>query len=236
MTNYNNGKIYKIESTLGDMVYYGSTTKQYLSQRMTKHRSDYNRWLSGKDAGKYRSFDLFDEYGIENCKIVLVENFPCKSKDELTAREAYYIRNFDCGNKCVPGRTYKEYIEDNKDKILERKKQYRENNKDKIKEYYQNNKDKILEQNKQYREDNKDKIADQGKQYREDNKDKIKEYYQNNKDKILDRRKQYRENNKDKIAEQQKITYTCICGSCICKGNKGKHEQTKKHIKFLESQ
>ena len=228
MVNYNEGKIYKIESTLGDMVYYGSTTKQYLSQRMTKHRSDYNRWLSGKDAGKYRSFDLFDEYGIENCKIILVENYPCKSKDELTAREAYYIRNFDCGNKCVPGRTYKEYRENNKDKIAEQGKEYYQNNKDKFKQYRENNKDKI----KQYREDNKDKILERKKQYRENNKDKIKEYYQNNKDKM----KQYREDNKDKIAEQQKIKYTCICGSCICKGKKVRHEQTKKHIKFLESQ
>ena len=41
MVNYNNGKIYKIEPIVdhdeGD-IYIGSTTKQYLSMRMDKHR------------------------------------------------------------------------------------------------------------------------------------------------------------------------------------------------------
>ena len=44
MVNYNNGKIYKIENNIDDMIYIGSTTKQYLSQRMDKHRSSYKRW------------------------------------------------------------------------------------------------------------------------------------------------------------------------------------------------
>ncbi len=49
MVNYENGKIYKIESHLGDKLYIGSTTKQYLSQRMDKHRTDYKQWLNGKN-------------------------------------------------------------------------------------------------------------------------------------------------------------------------------------------
>lgn len=198
MANYNNGKIYKIESPLGDKVYYGSTTKQYLSQRMTKHRGDYKQWLNDK-ASLVMSYKLFDEYGLENCKIVLIENYPCESKDELRAREAHYIKSFECVNKNIPGRTDKEYREDNKNKIAERDKQW-----------YENNRNKILEQKKQYYEVNKDKIAD-----------KDKRYYENNKNKIL---------------EKKKIKYTCICGSCICKGDKVRHGRTKKHIKFLESQ
>ena len=43
MVNYSNGKIYKIESDLGDLIYIGSTTKYYLSQRMERHRFDYVR-------------------------------------------------------------------------------------------------------------------------------------------------------------------------------------------------
>ena len=51
MVNYSNGKIYKIEPICEhneDDIYIGSTTKQYLSQRMDKHRSDYKRWQQGK--------------------------------------------------------------------------------------------------------------------------------------------------------------------------------------------
>ena len=184
MVNYTEGKIYKIESTLGDKVYYGSTTKKRLCDRMSTHRSSYNRWLNGKDIGNYSSFDLFNEYGLENCKIILVENCPCESKDELIAREAHYIKSFECVNKLVPGRTLKEYYQDNKNKIKEKK----------------------------------------------------KERYYDNKNKILERNKQYYENNKNKILEKMKIKHTCVCGSCICKGDKAKHERSKKHIKFLESQ
>ena len=85
--NYENGKIYKIESALGDKVYIGSTTKQYLSQRMDKHRSCYKNKDSQK--GKCTSFKLFDEYGVDNCNILLIEKFSCSSKDELVAREAF---------------------------------------------------------------------------------------------------------------------------------------------------
>ena len=69
MVNYSNGKIYKIESHLGDKIYIGSTTKEYLSQRMDNHRGHYKVWKNGQ-GNKTTSFELFDEYGIENCKIV----------------------------------------------------------------------------------------------------------------------------------------------------------------------
>ena len=44
--DYSKGKIYKIEPICdhdeGD-IYIGSTTKEYLSQRMTLHRNDYKK-------------------------------------------------------------------------------------------------------------------------------------------------------------------------------------------------
>ena len=65
MVNYGNGKVYKIESHLGDKIYIGSTTKQYLSQRMDAHRGDYKRWR--QDMGKFTfttSYLIFQEYGV----------------------------------------------------------------------------------------------------------------------------------------------------------------------------
>ena len=70
--------------------YYGSTCES-LSQRMTRHRAKYTAYLKGNITNT-RSFDLFDEFGIENCKIELVENCPCNSKEELRRREGYYMR------------------------------------------------------------------------------------------------------------------------------------------------
>ena len=102
------------------------------------------------------SYDLFNEYGIENCKIELIEYFKCDTLQELRKREGEHIKNTtECVNKKAEGRTQQEYYEVNKDKI---------------KEYYQNNKDKIIEKRKEYYINNLDKIRG----YVEQNKNKIK--------------------------------------------------------------
>jgi len=96
MTNYDNGKIYKIVVNNTDEEYepyIGSTTKKYLSQRLVQHRSNYKTRKS-KNLG---SFKLFDKYGTENCEIILIENYPCKSIDELRSRERYH---YDIINNC----------------------------------------------------------------------------------------------------------------------------------------
>jgi hypothetical protein len=116
MVNYSNGKIYKIEPICeheeGE-IYVGSTTKQYLSQRMDSHRKQYKEWKEGK-RGKTMSFEIFDKYGINNCKIIFLEQVNVNSKDELLVREVYYIKSLSCINKKIPLRTEKEWREDNR--------------------------------------------------------------------------------------------------------------------------
>ena len=114
MVNYQNTKIYKLQPIGGGKVYIGATTKNYLSQRMDSHRKNFKMWKSNSiHIGHTRSFDLFDEYGIENCEIILIENFPCNSKEEQSAREAYYIQSIECVNKTIPGRTKEQWKMDN---------------------------------------------------------------------------------------------------------------------------
>ena len=55
----------------------------------------------------------------------------------LQKQEGHYIKNTDCLNKKVEGRTRKEYQEDNGEKISE-----------KWKEWYENNKEYCAEKNK----------------------------------------------------------------------------------------
>ena len=131
MTIYNNGKIYKIEPVTehdeGD-IYIGSTTKQYLSQRMVKHRKDYKMWKKDNpNVSKTMSFDLFDKYGLEHCQIVLIECVNANTYDELQARKHYFIKSFQCVNKHIPILTREEK--------LDRKKEYYKENIDHIKEY-----------------------------------------------------------------------------------------------------
>ena len=138
MVNYDNGKIYMIsaiDAVDGDGdVYIGSTTKQYLSQRMDCHRRDYVQWKKGNiKVHKINSFDIFDKHNVNNCRIILLETFPCQSKDELTSREAYFIRSMKCVNKIIPHRTRAEYKEDNRDDIRQKYMDYYDINKESIK-------------------------------------------------------------------------------------------------------
>ena len=140
MVNYEKSKAYKIWSTAGDKIYIGSTTKEYLSQRMDKHRGDYKRWKNGKHP-LTTSYHLFEEYGVENCFIELFESKVCNSKDELKQLEGKYIRSMVCVNKNIAGRTMNEYYIDNKEHLN----QYYKDNKEHIKQYREDNKETIRE-------------------------------------------------------------------------------------------
>ena len=69
----------------------------------------------------------------------------------------------------------------------------------------------IAEKKRAYREANKDRIAEYQRAYREANKDSIAEkkraYYEANKDSIAEKKRAYREANKDSIAEYQRAYY-----------------------------
>ena len=169
---YQNGKIYKIVDVGYNKCYIGSTV-QALSSRMGKHRESYKAKTKGCS-----SFQLFDEFGLANCKIELVELYPCTSNEELRQREGYHIQAKDCVNKRVEGRTRKE-IQD----------AYNTTHKDIRRRYYEQNKETLLEYHKQYYQANK-------------------EHQQNTTGEII----------------------CCpICGSYGRRGDRARHEKTKKH-------
>ena len=95
-------KIYKIVCNETGLTYYGSTTET-LEGRLQKHESRFRK----NEGGKYSCYQIFEN---GDYKIELVEDVSCESKKELRDREAYYIRNYDCVNQVVPGRTRKEEI------------------------------------------------------------------------------------------------------------------------------
>ena len=167
MVNYNDGKIYKIEPICehdeGD-IYIGSTTKDYLSKRMVAHRDVYNKYKKGK-YNFVTIFKLFDKYGIENCKIYLLESVNANSRDELLAREGYYIRTLKCVNKVIPDRTKKEYNEKyRQDHIEEEREKSRVYYQDHIEElreirrlHYQNHIEELREKIREYDDKNSER-------------------------------------------------------------------------------
>jgi hypothetical protein len=136
---YTNGKIYKIVSEKSDKVYIGSTCRKYLCERLANHKSSYKNWKAGK-GNKTMSFDLIE---LGDVSIVLLELFPCDTKDELLSRERHYIELYKdiIINKCIPSRTIKEYREDNKEKIKEydRNRPNKKERNEKVKEKYKIN-------------------------------------------------------------------------------------------------
>jgi hypothetical protein len=131
---YQNAKIYKL--TGGGFTYIGSTTLKYLSQRMCQHRCPKNKTSS-------KQIVCFPD-----CQITLIETFPCQSKDELRARERYWIENTECVNKNIPGRTRDEWIADNSDYFLN----WRQANPDYQIDWFKNNREKWNNYQREYRQ------------------------------------------------------------------------------------
>ena len=159
---YQAGKIYRITDNGYHSFYYGSTIES-LSRRMGSHRRSYSDYKSGKY--HYTTvFSIFDEYGVDNCKIELVENFPCSNREELHKREGHHIQNNDCVNKYVAGRSNKEWYE----ATQESRRAYRENTKDRRREYckarYEACKDKRIQQVKERYESDRDRILEYKKE------------------------------------------------------------------------
>ena len=172
MINYQLGKIYKIVCNNTGKTYIGSTCEPSLARRLSNHKRKFNSYINGNKSSYITSVEILEG---NNYEIILIEHFSCGSKDDLHARERYFIENTDCVNKNIPTRTKKECTNDTKEKKKEYDKVNRANNKEKIKESkkfaYKKNKEAILADRKKYREENKDKI----KKYRDEYRDRLKE-------------------------------------------------------------
>jgi hypothetical protein len=157
--DYQNGRIYRLVCNKTGKQYIGSTT-QSLTKRKSIHKAGYNAWKANK-RHYMTSYDIIDG---QDYDIILVEDYPCQSKEQLHSRERHWIENTECVNKRIPTRTQKESNEDNKEQRREAKKKYIEINKE-----------RIAEQRKQFREANRARLAEIGRKYYERNKEQIQE-------------------------------------------------------------
>ena len=157
MVNYNKSIIYKIccKDINIKEIYVGSTANE-LRKRKSKHKSDCNNVNSHSYNLNVYKF-IRNNGGFSNWDIVEIEKYNCNDKQELHKRERFYIELLGASlNSQIPNRSKKEYDEDNKDKILEKEKKR-----------YEDNKEKILQQHKEYREIHKQEIAEKRKQHNE---------------------------------------------------------------------
>ena len=193
MVNYQQGKIYKIVCNTTGLIYVGSTCKQRLSQRLTKHVAHYKQYLKG-NYNKCASYDIIEK---GNYEIILLESCPCETNDELLKRERHFVESLECVNINKPFSTiedkresWRKFYEAHPDKIKAYKQEYREKNVEKIKN-----------SNKEYREKNKEKIKQYFEEHKEERKQYLLEYSEKHKEKLQEQKREYRENNKEKIKQ-----------------------------------
>ena len=152
--DYANGKIYMIESLQGDVRYIGSTCGE-LQRRMCGHKGAYKSWSEGK--GRISSMEVLAH---PDARIVLIEDFPCETWEQLVEREAHHIRNTTCVNRNIPGRTAAAYYQDNREAQIAKAMRHhvanRELKLEQMKQYYYANRDQQLANMKQYRIDNRE--------------------------------------------------------------------------------
>ena len=215
ITDYAECKIYKLVSSQTDKIYIGSSCQKQLSKRLGQHKTDYKKYLNGKN----RYMSSFEIVKYPDAKIILVQAYPnCKNSMERCMFEQGHIDIVDCVNK-LRAYTSPELA--------------KEHNKERKKEYYEENKDQILENSKKYNDAHKEEIAIYYKEHYENNKEKIleyhKEYYDTHKEESAIRYKKRYDENKEKILEYAREKVICVCGAELTRGSLSKHKTSKIH-------
>lgn len=208
MVNYQNGKVYKLIDNQTDKPFYVGSTAQSLSQRKGQH-------VVAANTNQQRAVYQYIRNINFNFSIVLIKSYPCRNKDELNREEGKWIqklsKKYDLTNHIIAGRTYSEWF----------------------KQYYEENKDKILEYHQNYRRRNTKRINQYAEEYRKQHKDKINEYAEKyraqNRDRINVWHKQNYEQNKDRINTKKGEKVECYCGAVVRRDWLRRHQRTKKH-------
>lgn len=175
------GKIYKIISGQGNECYVGSTFDE-LRYRFRKHKYQYNEWkINSQNVIKLSSFNLFEKYGVENCKMILIKEYDVIDRKHLQAYETLWICKLQPNNinktkpLHIPKLYRKSYNHLHKDKIKKYKHIWHKMNYkyDKTERHhkYIKNKDILLEKQRQKRKNtNQSKKCECGSDYTISNK------------------------------------------------------------------
>lgn len=142
------------------------------------------QFIKRKSAHKYRCIDennkkyniylyefIRNNGGWDNWDMIMIEEIKCENVLDAKRQERKFIEEYQASlNKQTPSKTYKEWCDENKDKLKQYKKTWYENNKDK-----QEYKDKQKINKKKYinQDEYKIKENERQKEYRKINKDKI---------------------------------------------------------------
>ena len=154
------GKIYQM--VCDDGFFYIGSTKTQLRKRFYHHKH-----LSSRKP-EWKVYKHINQIGWDKVNIQLIEEYPCKSKQDLFIREYEHIKQHCNNDKCLNTMLgtfdkleyVKQYSIDNKERLKQKSKEYYAKNREQIlekkQEYINNHKEEILAKN---RHNHKKKIA-----------------------------------------------------------------------------
>ena len=236
LIDYTNTYFYKIvckDTSIKDC-YVGHTTD------FTKRKSQHKRMTTTENDRHYNIYlyqFIRENGGWENWEMINIETRSCKDSLEAKTVEREFTEKLKANLNRVKA------IETQEEKVI-RKKQWAEDNAERVKE---NNRRNYLEHKeernaygKQYRKEHREEIKEWKKQHYQENKETIlakqKEDYENNKEVKLERNRVYRENNKEKVRAQANQVINCECGNKYTKQNKSRHLKSQRHQTYLNQQ
>ena len=160
---YENGCIYMIKHKTDDTKEFYIGSSKDFKARCWKHKSSCNNQnCKGYNLKVYKY--MRDNGGWNEWDIILLYDYPCKNRNELELEEKRAVKKYKSTlNQVIPGRTYQEWYEDNREKKAQIDK-----------EYYEANKEKYLQKSKEHYENNREKHSQRMKEHYENNKEKIK--------------------------------------------------------------
>ena len=159
--------IYKLTILNSDLFYIGSTSN--INRRILQHK--YNLLLDNQQLKAYH-YKLYksirENGGWDNCLVEVIETIECDNCKEAKIKEQQYIDTLSSNLNSIKSHTTITK--------KERDKQYYDNTKDtKRKEYLNENKERIKEYNHEKHINNQEKNLQIAKQYREKYPERIKE-------------------------------------------------------------
>ena len=87
----------------------GPKIDRKIRQRIKKCKMEYcilREGVQGVPKHYPNSMKSLDEFGVENCRMVLIEECPCQNRKQLENKEGEYIENDKSRlNRCIVGRT-----------------------------------------------------------------------------------------------------------------------------------
>jgi hypothetical protein len=146
--------------------------------------------------------------------------------------------------------SHREYIEENKEKVDAYQAQYRLDNAEKRREYTRQyaleHPEEIKKAKKKYNEENKEKNNKYRREYnnKDENKERIKQIKQKSAQKIKEQnvdkiakereeKKKAREEQKEARISHDRTIIKCSCGGSYQNYQKKRHEESRKHLKFI---